>query len=524
MQNINLEKSGIIFENPFKNAYNNVCLELLQLLIVVEKIKTSKEGLKALDDLVNFYSFLEKQERIKGYFQNIGSSFKSNEADAIFLTVCNVLDRKRSAKITDFFIETNSYLKQNQNSRRGRRSEYDNERNEKFWYKIAPELIGEFNFGFCSLQQHTLGYSHLTIANAYRKATKILNVIKELQESNNNSIIEKVIENYSNEMNLETSNVYLKAEHSLHIRHQVNRKICIAYSNDFFKLVKPIKELFNIDFTPSDGYLPKVEIKEEEYAHAFYKTEVCDVLTMKLPLEVFKQASNLGTTSLLSRAILSHMWREVDEGDYYINNVDDSYFLDTLSEYSFWASNLNDTLMSIELSKGRKLSLQSIIRGLEFSYWFYEKKANKKLNIGDAVKLYVEEKYTNKDNKISATTIKLSFEAIKRVGKKKLAPLIRVQLMWRLKNEIPSIKYCFCPLNNSFYEKLHETISRIECILGNKIQIKNYDDILDSIYKVDDMLKCDSSLPLKNDQNYKTHKSTLKEAIEHKDALLALKL
>lgn len=529
---MNFEKSGIIFENPYQDASNNVCLELLQLLLVVEKIKASKVGMNALESLVSLHDFLRSQESIRDYFTSIGYNSKTQEADDIFSMVCRILDTKPQPSFNDFLIAANSYLKQFEGTSNQQREKRDRKRREDFWTIIAPELINEHGYDFRSLQSDALSYSHLSIVYAYKEATKILDVIEKLQSIDDSKIVKEAIEKYSNEIQLDCSNVFKKSELSLHFRQQINQKICFAFGSHILNLASSVKRLFAIDSTPYESYTPKVTIEEEEFKKYFSKPKVCDVVTIKLPREDFNHAKDSGNIMLLNRVILSRIWDTVDEKSSLQNYFDDRYQLNNLSDYSYWASNQNETLLNIELSKGRRLSISAMMRGLKFSYWFYSKKAKQqeRLNIAEAVKLYVREEKLED----SATTVKFSFEAIKRVAKTKLAPLICKQLFWRLNNDLPSIKYSFSPLNDSFYQKVKYTVSKIENISDSQVNIENYSSLLEKIVQMEELLSnADGASYRDSDQEFsgqpkyrrddQIHRRHLKESIEHKNALFTLK-
>ncbi|TPA39091.1 hypothetical protein [Vibrio parahaemolyticus] len=528
---MNFEKSGIIFENPYQDASNNVCLELLQLLLVVEKIKASKVGMNALESLVSLHNFLRDQESIRGYFPWIGQKSNTQEADEIFSTVCRVLDTKQQPSFKDFSIAANSHLKQFKGMSNQPREKQARKRQEDFWLTIAPELINEHGYDFRSLQKDALGYCHLSIAYAYKEAAQILRVIEELQSIDDSKIVDEAIKKYANEIQLDSSSIFKKSERSLHFRHQINQKICLAFGENFFQLVRFVKRLFTIDSTPYESYAPKVTIEEEEYKHTLYKPEVCDVVTIKLPREAFNHAKDCGNAMLLNRVILTRIWDTVDEQSSFQSHIDERYHLENLSEYAYWASNQNETLLSIELSKGRRLSITAMMRGLKFSYWFYSEKAKqkKRLNIAEAVTLYVREKGLEG----SATTVKFSFEAIKRVAKNELGPLICKQLFWRLNNDLPSIRYSFCPLNDSFYQKVKYTVSEIENVLDLRVDIENYSSLLEKIVQIEDFLSStdladysdsdlEFSLQPKYPQDDKIHRRRLKNSIEHRDVLFIL--
>ncbi|MGO2356635.1 MAG: hypothetical protein ACTH58_18140 [Marinomonas foliarum] len=532
---MNFEKSGIIFENPYQGAINNVCLELLQLLLVVEKIKASKVGMNALESLVSLHDFLRDQESIRDYFPRIGHKSKTQEANEIFSTVCRVLDTKQQPSFKDFLIAAHSYLKQFEGMSNQQREKRARKRQEDFWLTIAPELINQHGYDFRSLQNDALGYSHLSIVYAYKDAAQILGVIEELQSIDDRKIVEEAIEKYANEIQLDCSSVFKKSERSLHFRHQINQKICLGFGKNFFQPVELVKKLFAIDCTPYERYTPKVTIEKEEYEHTLYNSKVCDVVTIKLPREDFNHAKDFGTVMLLNKVILMRIWGTVNEQSSFQSHVDERYHLENLSEYSYWASNQNETLLSIELSKGRKLSISAMMRGLKFSYWFYSGKAKqqKRLNIAEAVKLYVIEenaKRNKEEAKLNATTVKFSFEAIKRVAKTELAPLICKQLFWRLNNDLPSVRYSFCPLNDSFYEKVKHTVSEIKKVLDLPVDIENYSSLLEKIDKIEASLRNingadnrDSELASKYPQDDKIHRRRLKESIEHRDVLFILK-
>lgn len=530
---MNFEKSGIIVENPYKDASNNVCLELIQLLLVVEKIKASKVGINALESLVSLHNFLRDQESIRGYFSWSWhvSRMPEAEADEIFSTVCRVLDTKQQPSLKDFFIAANSYLNQFRGMSNQPLDKQAMERQEEFWLTIAPELINEHGYDFRSLQNDALGYSHLSIVYAYKETAKILGVIEKLQSIDDSKIVEEAIEKYASEIQLDRSSIFKKSERSLHFRHQINQKICLDFGEHFFQLVKFVKRLFAIDSIPYENYDLKVTIENEEYQHTLCKPKVCDVVTIKLPREAFNHAKDSGTVMLLNRVILTRIWDTVDEQSTFRSYVDERYHLENLSEYSYWASNQNETLLSIELSKGRKLSISSMMRGLKFSYWFYSEKAKqqKRLNIGEAVKLYVKEEALRD----SATTVKFSFEAIKRLAKTELAPLICKQLFWRLNNDLPSVRYSFCPLNDSFYQKVKHTVCDIRNILDPRINIENYSSLVEKILQIEIFLRNDDganyrdsdlefSWQSKYPQDDEIHRRRLKESIKHKDVLFIL--
>ncbi|EOW9186995.1 hypothetical protein ACN1SV_001571 [Vibrio cholerae] len=533
MEKMNFEKSGIIFKNPFQDACNNVCLELLQLLLVVEKIKASKVGMNALGSLVSLHDFLRDQESIREHFPFDCYRSETEQADAIFSMVCRVLDTKQQPSFQEFVIAANSYLQEFQampNQQLGRQL-WDWENHQNFWLTTTPALINEHGYDFRSLRNDALGYSHLSIVYAYKETAKILDVIEQLQNIDDSKIVEEAIEKYANEIKLDQSNVFKKAERSLHLRHQINQKICLGFSEHFFLLVRSVKELFSIDGTSTEIYAPRVTIEKEEYKHTLDKPDVCDVVTIKLPRKAFNHAKDSGNTMLLNRAILTYIWDAVDQQYSLKSHVDATYNLGNLSEYSYWASNQNETLLSIELSKGRKLSISAMMRGLKFSYWFYSKNAKqpKRLNIAEAVKLYVNENGLQD----SPTTVKFSFEAIKRVAKTELSPLICKQLFWRLNNDIPSVRYSFCPLNDSFYQKLKHVVSEIENILDHRVDIENYSSLLDNIVNIEELLRNADGSDYRNSelefwqpqdrQDDKIHRRRLKELIENRDMLFILK-
>lgn len=532
MEKMSLKKSGIIFENPYQDASSNVCLELLQLLLVVEKIKASKVGMNTLESLVSLHDFLRDQDRIRGYFTQIGAMSITPEADEIFSTVCRVLDTKQKPSFNDFSIAANSYLKQFRDTSNLQREMLYWERQAEFWFTIAPELINEHGYDFKSLQNDALGYSHLSIVYAYKEATHILKVIEDLQNINDNKIVEEAIKQCANEIKVERSSVLKKSERSLHFRHQINQKICRCFSNDFFQRVNSVKRLFAIDSTPNKIYSPDIKVKKEEYKSILYKPEVCDVVTMKLPREAFNHAKDSGTEILLNRDILTCIWAAVNEQSSFQNYVDESYHLHNLSEYSYWANNQNETLLSIELNKGRKLSISTIMRGLKFSYWFYSEKAKqqKRLNIGEAVELYAKEVKEKELKEVNPTTVKLSFEAIKRVAKTELSSLICKQLFWRLNNDIPSVRYSFCPLNDSFYQKLKHVVSEIKSILNLQVDIDNYSSLLEKIVQIEELLKDDDGAEYRDTEWWSVDisgnnmdRQRLKELVEYREVLFILK-
>lgn len=530
---MNFEKSGIIVGNPYQDASNNVCLELIQLLLVVERIKTSKVGVNALDNLVRLHDFLRDQESIRGYLSwSCYMREAEAEADEIFSTVCRVLDTKQQPSFKDFSIEANSYLKLFRGMSNQPRDKQAGERREEFWLTIAPQLINEHGYDFRSLQNDALGYSHLSIVYAYKNATQILDVIERLQSIDDSKIVEEAIQKYANEIQIDRSSVFKKSERSLHVRHQINQKICLGFGEHFSQLVEFVKRLFASDSTPYEDYDPKVTIENEEYQHIYRTPDVCDVVTIKLPRETFNHAKDSGTVMLLNRVILTRVWDVVNEQSIFRSYVDAKYHLENLSEYSYWASNQNETLLNIELSKGRKLSISAIMRGLKFSYWFYSEKAKqqKRLNIGEAVKLYVKEKGLQE----SATTVKFSFEAIKRVAKTDLKDLICNQLFWRLNNDLPSVRHIFCPLNDSFYQKVKYTVSEMKNILNLQLDMENYSSLLENIAQIemllrnDDRTNCrDSDLEFSFQQEYpqdhEIYRRRLEESIKHKDVLFILK-
>lgn len=534
MEKMNFEKSGIISENPYQDASNNVCLELIQLLLVVEKIKASKVGVNVLESLVSLHDFLRDQESIRGYL-SLGwhmSRIPEAEAEKIFATVCRVLDTKQQPSFKDFSIEAISYLKLFRGMSNQPRDKQAEESQVKFWLTIAPELINKHGYDFRSLQNDALGYSHLSIVYAYKETAQILDVIDKLQSIDDSKIVDEAIEKFINETQLDHLSVFKKSERSLHFRHQINQKICLGFGERFSQLVEFVKRLLAIDSAPYENYDPKVTIENEEYQNTFCKPEVCDVVTIKLPRKVFNHAKDTGTVMFLNRVILTRVWNVVHEQSSFRNHVDAIYHLENLAEYSYWASNQNETLLSIELSKGRKLSISAMMRGLKFSYWFYLEKAKqqKRLNIGEAVKLYVKEKGLQE----SATTVKFSFEAIKRVAKTELAPLICKQLFWRFNNDIPSVRHSFCPLNDSFYQKVNSTVSEIKNILNLQIDMEDYSSLLENIAEIemylrnDDRANCrDSDLEFSfqkgHSQDHEIYRHRLTESIKHKDALFILK-
>ncbi|WP_273803845.1 hypothetical protein [Providencia rettgeri] len=531
---MNFEKSGIIGKNPYQDASNNVCLELIQLLLVVEKIKASKVGMNALESLESLHNFLKNQENIPEYFPQAYYTLRApkDEADKIFSMVCQVLDTKQQPSFNDFLIEANSYFNQLRGMSNQLLDKQTMERQEEFWLTIAPELINKHGYDFKSLQNDALGYSHLSIVYAYKNAEQILDVIEKLQSIDDSKIVKEAIEKYANEIQLDRSSVFKKSERSIHFRHQINQKICLGFVEHFFQLVEFVKELFAIDSTPYENYDFKVAIENEEYQHAFRTPEVCDVVTIKLPRETFNHAKDSGTGMLLNRVILARVWDAVNEQSVFRSHVDAIFHLENLSDYSYWARNQNETLLNIELSKGRKLSISAMMRGLKFSYWFYSAKAKqqKRLNIGDAVKLYVKEKELQ-DN---ATTVKFSFEAIKRVAKTELVPLICKQLFWRLNNDLPSVRYSFCPLNDSFYQKVKYTVFEIKNILDLQVDIENYNSLLENVVQIEKLLRNDNrancrdsdlgfSLALEHFEDDRIYRCRLEESIKYKDVLFILK-
>ncbi|MGR6841742.1 hypothetical protein ACU5DF_23780 [Aliivibrio wodanis] len=124
---------------------------------------------------------------------------------------------------------------------------------------------------------------------------------------------------------------------------------------------------------------------------------------------------------------------------------------------------------------------------MKFSYWFHAErvKAKQRINIGDAVKLYAKQD----DIKDSATTVKLSFEAIKRAGKLELATLISKQMIWRFNNDIASISYVFEPLNTDFYQKVRESLDGLIGIVGSKGSPETYGQFIEWLDGIDQSLE-----------------------------------
>lgn len=525
-----LEKLGIINQNPYKSAVDGICFDLLQLLIVIEKIKKSKGKQEALSELVRLYNLLKNTESIKGKLSEY--FYTTNEADEIFSIVCNVLDRSSSSKnsFQVFLSEVNSNL-----ALYNKGMNIGGDKTE-FWLELVPNIITESDYQFNSLSPDSLGYSHFKLFYAYMNYNSIFEVIERLQVIDDANIIENTAKDYAYKMSVDLKALLKKVRTSLHIKHQLNQSICLAFSKKILQIIKPLRQGLNVDFVPYDNFFPEVRIEKEEFGNSFFESKnLQSVVIMKFSLKSFNQAKEAGNNKLINQAILNALWSKIENCSVMGKNTDESYFISAISDYSYWNDSQVYSLGNIEQSKGRKLTIPSMIRGLRFSYWLEEQrtKSEARINIRDAVVQYAESDSITD----SATTIKFSFEAVKRVGKDELSPLLGKQLVWRLSNDIPSIQYAFNPLNDEFYQKIKATLDVLSLMIGKPVIPDTYEQLFKWITEIEESLEkkteidylesefsfefsCDTELDFSNERNRIRKK--LFQVIKYKEIISVL--
>ncbi|WP_047707119.1 hypothetical protein [Plesiomonas sp. ZOR0011] len=184
------------FKNPYANTVQCIISEILQLLLIVERIKADEEAIRRLRSLVSLYEkFNELSEPYPQYF------LYENKANSAQVLLCDVLDQ--GLKATFFLIKIIDFVESQPPYRRSENRELSkDDPHIDSWHKNLSKIIDSEQYGFENLSPWRLHYPHQQIVLAYLHGEELIKKVNQLKQldfkESINTASDRVINEYSN--------------------------------------------------------------------------------------------------------------------------------------------------------------------------------------------------------------------------------------------------------------------------------------------------------------------------------------
>ncbi|UPW19484.1 hypothetical protein M0C34_04175 [Agarivorans sp. TSD2052] len=438
-------------KNPFTNAIDLITNEVLQLLLVVEYLKTDKNLYAKLRKLAELKQEIDSSQQIQDYVK--ASNHASPKQSYEFIArVCTALDHGWSAnRFTRECLKDVIRIEDSQSTR----LRYQQELLKKILDDTLPSILDNINFKFEGFHDAANNYQHLHLLLAYINAQELLSEVAALNTLDYSNIefllLGKFKQELSKSVPMSSINELLeKAETSFHLNRKVYRMV-----NDLFyqALNHPLARIETLLlWGKQTSKMPlniKTETKTEQWEELFSSsnTEVITIKMKKQDVELEFKDSNWDG---LFNSFYYALDKQLSDEEQPWASVQAFNAVEAYLQYDFWASFRRDQFISnlssedinkkpSALARRRLISLPVITRGLAFSIYFAKTAVNtEKLTTKAALTQYCQaEGY-------SESTIKQSYEAVRRLAKSSaFKALLQYQKEWLLNNELPNSRFVF---------------------------------------------------------------------------------
>ncbi|MGL4822827.1 MAG: hypothetical protein ACRC2W_07550 [Plesiomonas shigelloides] len=467
------------FENPYPNTIQCIVSEMLQLLLVVERIKSDKEAAQRLRSIAHIYSKFDEIKDIS--LSNYSFSSQENNAQRL---LCSVLDQ--GLDTTSFLMKgiqlMESLPRDRAQARRGEENKLIGT-----WIENVSAVIDSEQYRFENLNLWRLHYPHLQIALAYLNGEKLLKLVIRLNSIDFKHHIdvakEKVDKEYSYIFDEKVSSV----NRAIILEQHVVSQAIEDYIKTIRSVISDVERCLKWSFKEGKSFTrPKVKKEKKEWK-GFSREVLVDqsVLSFDILESEVKTAVDNGELDLISHIITNSLAsvvkQEMNVSDYTDGH---EYWVGLFDIYEHYARLSNRVQLLSHADDDLKIKYEVLLRGIGFSVW-RESVKSKGLNEKAVLKLiplYLAEKEGIGYCFGKATTIKQSYEEVKGYSKRskskakpsRLVSLIHSQMTIRLLISCPRACFVFAPFNISYEDKVKSVAKELSVILDKNKENISY--------------------------------------------------
>ncbi|GIU40280.1 hypothetical protein TUM4438_01110 [Shewanella sairae] len=462
--------------NPFEDAKNGVIAEWMQLLMVVERIKhdkSSREILEKVDRLIeeifsnsDVNHWVKANRSIFNSYANTGDELKW-EAVSLLLGCLDNGDKYNTYLV-------NAFERQQERTERESKQQIVRVRDAKvinIETKILPSLMEDFDFQ--NLNDYRLGYPHHLIMRAYRYGNDLLKKIANLNSFDNDKFLtlrEDVVSSYldsitSGQTKYPTKMDVVSASKYRHdLIHSFNRAIEEKVANKLKEDVEAIEKALNFKRIQSAGFAPIVTDitvadctvhpqvsaeNSESYDESLAQSLCEERLQLSFQKSEFIKALNDGYyrhfISAVSDAAFEHIEKSKEltwRGSNHFRMRNSENYISGLWNFQHWS------LVSCTQVFNKRTTASFVVmqRGMHFSHWCFKQEKQRRQTIRQKTELFVKE---TEGRFGKASTVRQSYEALKKFTKECLPEIIYSQVQERLPVEQKGLSDFFSPLNSA---------------------------------------------------------------------------
>ena len=479
-------------KNPYPHTPKSIASEILQLLLVVERIKADKDSYQRLRSLAKIKQGFEDSPGV-GLIKNT-RLFHSGTDNLALSTLCSVLDEGLGA--TSFSSKSIRFAEYNQTHRYNQDPTTVPKAPEqhhwsKVWTEDIPAVIDSQHFRFENLNQWRLHYPHLQVLLAYKHGRELLLEVSKLLALDYAKFVESAQEWATQEFSyiLNDNKQNLSNLPPMLAQH-VEWRATEQFLNELNRITQRAKQY--LDWSFDEGYYftpPKVEKQEKNWedwqVRDLGKQPVLSVDLLQADIE---RAIKEGDLELIAESIANSLANKIHPNKFdkdFTHSYE--YRQSLIGIYEKYATGRTQLLWHTE--DELQLNYNTLLRGIGFSIWrekHQTKERGKTAVLKDAGTFLGDSDEKGHPYCIGKpSTIKQSYEEIKGYAKRsrskvepsRLVRLIRSQMTTRLPFYTPKVRYVFAPFNIDYEMKVSDVASRLGSLLDFEINQLSYQDI-----------------------------------------------
>lgn len=471
-------------KNPYPHTAQNIASEILQLLLVVERIKADKDSLQRLRSLAKVRHAFEESPQIRSVKSK--APFHSDSDNLPLSTLCDVLDKGLGA--TSFSSKSLRFTEYKRAPLRNQDPTTFPEAPEQHqwsnvWTEDIPAIIDSQHYRFENLNRLRLHYPHLQILLAYVHGKELLLAANKLTVLDYSEFVESAQEWVTQKFSyIQTSNLQPIPAH------QIAERATERFLSELDAIILQAKRYLNWSF--EEGYYfpsTKVEQKEKEWKDSLGRNlGKQPVLSVELLRADVKRAISEGDLRLIAKEIAQSLAHQIRPNEFDLDFIYSREYQQSLHDTYEQYSTCHTQLLQ-HANDGLQLNYNTLLRGIGFSIWRekHQEKTGKKTAVLEVAKTFLKEEEGQPYAEGKPNTIKQFHEKVKGYAKRsesknkpsRLVELIRSQMTARLPFYEPKIRYVFAPLNIGYEEKVRKIAYNLASSFGLEISHLSYEDI-----------------------------------------------
>lgn len=455
-------------KKPYPHMCRNIASEILQLLLVVERIKSDKDSYQRLKLLAKIKEGFDGAPEIK----SLKNTFSPYKGDLPISTLCEVLDD--GLGVTSFSSKSLQFTE----GIFGHRSPPttvpkipEEHQWSKVWMEDIPAVIDSQHYRFENLNEWRLHYPHLQILLAYVNGKELLLLVSDLMALDYAKCAKSAEEWAMDKF----SRIFKDNNEDLLppmlAQHVTNRANC-QYLDEINKIIRRVNKHLN-RFDEIAPYFPYPEVlkTEKEWKNALgCQLGEQPILRVDLLQADVQRAIEERELGLIANKIASSLAQAAQPNGRENEAIYGIEFQKNLMEiYEVYCTGKNQLLW--HANNELQLNYRTLLRGLGFSIW--REKNQKKEGYRSTVLKDTETFLTEEKNKPycfgKSNTIKQSYEAVKGYAKRRrntkqassLVKLIHSQMDTRLSFYTPEVCYVFAPFNMEYEVRVRKIIESL---------------------------------------------------------------